>query len=119
METAHQSDAPLWADPAEGILRSDGSLTDERRATLWELFHDSASPADLARRLQYHDVSNGTKHQLFEAKRLTAPVESPTDRTVSALKRMARIDPRILEAAEKHPTAMKALADAALRGPKK
>ena len=114
MDATHQSDAPLWADPAEQILRTDAVLTDDQRERLWEIFHDSSTPEALAKVLRYHDISNATKHGLFEAKRRTAPVESPTDRTVSALKRVAQIDPRILETAEKHPTALKALADAAM-----
>ena len=112
MDATHQSDAP-WADPAEHILRADAGLTDDQRERLWEIFHDSPTPDNLARRLQYHDIALDTKHRLFEAKRLTAPAENATDRTVSALKRVARIDPKILETAEKHPTVLKALTDAA------
>ena len=113
MDATHQSDAP-WADPAERILRADAGLTDDQRERLWQIFHDSVTPEALARVLQYHDVSNDTKHQLFEAKRRTAPAETATDRTVSALKRVASIDPKILETAERHPTVLKALADAAM-----
>jgi hypothetical protein len=113
MDATHQPDSPLWLDPAEHILRADAGLTDDQRERLWEIFHDSPTPEALARVLQYHDVSNDTKHQLFEAKRRTAPAETATDRTVSALKRVASIDPKILETAEKHPTVLKALSDAA------
>jgi hypothetical protein len=112
-DRTHQS-TPLWADPAEGILRGDASLTDDQRERLWEIFHDSPTPETLAKVLQYHDVSNETRHQLFEAKRLTAPAENATDRTASALTRVAQIDPRILETAEKHPTVLKALTDSAM-----
>ena len=114
MDATHQPDSPLWLDPAEHILRADAGLTDDQRERLWGIFHDSSTPEALAKVLRYHDISNATKHGLFEAKRRTAPVESPTDRTVSALKRVARIDPQMLEVAEKHPTVLKALADAAM-----
>ena len=114
MDATHQPDPPLWADPAEHILRADAGLADEQRARLWEIFHDSPTPEALAKVIQYHDVSNATKQGLFEAKRRTAPVESATDRTAAALKRIASIDPHILETAEKHPTVLKALTDSAM-----
>jgi hypothetical protein len=116
MEATHQPDSPLWMDPAEQILRADVGLTDDQRERLWEIFHDSPTPEALAKVLQYHDVSNATKHGLFEAKRRTAPATSPVERTVSALRSVASIDPHILETADKHPTVLKALTDAAMSG---
>ena len=106
-------ESPLYADPAEAILRGDPSLTDEHRATLWTIFHEAKNPDDLAQRLQWHSASNETRHLLVQAKGLTAPTPDPVDRTVDALHRVAALPRNVLEMAEKYPVAAKSLIQAA------
>jgi hypothetical protein len=106
------ADSPA-VDQAEGILRADDGLTDERRAVLYDIYHDSQTPEALAKILQYHDLPNETKHLLFLAKQRTARPLGLVERTAAALHRVAQIDPKILEVAEAHPIATRALTDAA------
>jgi len=104
-----------YQDPAEGILRGDTSITDEDRASLWDAFHNSKSPNELAQKLQPLGIPSDTKHKLWAAKQATAPVASPVDKVTEALNRLKQIDPDTLAVAEKFPTVAKAFIDAAVK----
>lgn len=103
------------ADPAEKILRDDSDLFNEDREELWNLYHLSKTPDELAQYLHpLENVSNDTKHQLFMAKKRTAPEPTPLDRTQRAIQSVAQMDPDTLRIAESHPVVLKALVDAVM-----
>jgi hypothetical protein len=81
-----------YQDPAETTLMQFDDLSEEQRARLWDTFHASADPAELAQKLQAHDVPNAVKHALWTAKSLTAPVRAPLDRAADALREFAKLD---------------------------
>jgi len=111
-----QTETPLWSDQAESILRNDRSLDDSKRALLFDVYHDAKNPEELARRLQYFNIPNSTKSELYAAKARTALNPSPVDRAVSALNRVARLPQNVLEAVERFPTTARALVASALKG---
>jgi hypothetical protein len=101
-------------DPAESILRQAPELTDQMRETLWEVFHSKATPEELAKALQHFSASNDTKHKLWTAKTLTAPAVDHVARARAAIESVGKMDSATLEAAEKHPTVLKMIANAVL-----
>lgn len=102
------------ADPAEKILRDDPNMTDEARATAYDQFHGSKDHLQLAQKIQHVEMSNDTRHRLFEAKRATAPAVDPVAKTREAIKSVSQMDPTILAAAEAHPTVLKIIAGAVM-----
>ncbi len=50
-------------------------MTDEARATAWDMYHGSKDHNDLAQKIQHVEMLNDTRHRLWEVKRLTAPVD--------------------------------------------
>ena len=94
--------AAPFNDPAEPILRGDPALPDEQRADLFDIFHDSKSPLELTRKLQPLDVPQDTKHRLYLAKQ-----SASGDPAVTAMNKLADIDPEILDLAEKHPNVLR------------
>ena len=101
--------ATPFVDPAKGILQGATAITDEDRADLWDLFHGSKNPEDLAAKLQPLGVPDDVKQSLFEAKTQNTPAVEPVAKAVSVLKTVAGLDPKILDAAEGHPNVTKAL----------
>jgi hypothetical protein len=104
-------------DPAAPILRSDPNMTDEGRATAWDMFHGSKDHLELARKIQHVEMSNDTRHRLFEAKRATSPEVDPVAKVRSAIESVSQLDPNDLATAESHPTVLKLIGDAVI--PKK
>ena len=101
-------------DPAESILRQAPELTDQMRETLWEVFHSKATPEGLAKVLQHFSASNDTKHQLWTAKKMTAPAVDHVARARAAIEQVSKMDPADLEVAEKNPTVLKLIAGAVM-----
>lgn len=94
-------------DLAKQILGSDPQLQDEDRAALWNVFHKSKSPAELAQILVPSSVPDDTKRRLVQAKQQLMP--PPSDNPVAdATSKMAALPPDQLELAEKHPAVLKA-----------
>src|ERR1019366_7857303 len=92
-----------FTDHAEPVLRGDPALTDEHRVALWDVFHQSKNPDELTQKLQAVPVPDDTKNRLVQAKHLSMPAVSPTDKVTAALTAMSRLDPSLLELAESHP----------------
>jgi hypothetical protein len=108
--SAVRSDAPL--DDAAVILRGEPTINDDQRADLWDLYHATKTPSELARHLQAIPVHPDLKQQLFTAKQKSV---DPIDRVVEVLSQLKQIDPRTLDLAEKSPTVLKALMSAAVK----
>jgi hypothetical protein len=96
-----------YLDHAKRILTDEPSLDDHERAEAWDRFHDSKSVRDLEARLSDLDVPSHIVEALLAAKKLQEPpVEpaEPTNPTLVALAHLKKIDPKVLELAERHPT---------------
>jgi hypothetical protein len=106
-------DSPA-VDPAEKILRGDPNMSDEGRATAYDMFHGSKDHLELARKIQHVEMSNDTRHRLWEAKKLTAPVVDPVAKARAAIEMVSKMEPNDLEVAEKNPTVLKLIASAVL-----
>ena len=102
-----------FSDPAEPILRGDPALSDENRAALWDVFHDSKNHNELAQKLQVMTVPDDTKKRLYEAKQKSMPTPAPMDKATEAITRLGSLDPQLLELAESHPQTAKLLVGAA------
>jgi hypothetical protein len=101
-------------DPAPAILQNDHTMTDEGRATAWDMFHHAKDHLELAQRIQHVDMSNETRHALWLAKRATAPEVDPVAKTRKAIESVSQMDPATLSTAESHPEVLKILAGAAM-----
>jgi hypothetical protein len=106
-----------YADPAAPVLAAHPSITDEDRADLWDIFHNSKDSSDLANKLQPMNVPDDLKHKLFVTKDATAPAAkpAPVDKVSAAIARVRDLDPKALELAETHPNVLKALTTAAMQ----
>lgn len=105
-----------YQDASEHLIENHGGdLTQDQKASLWDDYHAAKTPAELVQRLQNHNVPNQLKHELLQAKQITAPVPSLADKVTDAIHRMSRLDPETLAVAEKHPTIAKAFLDAATK----
>lgn len=103
---------PSLIDRAKEILTS-ANIPAEQKANAWDAYHDAPNSKHLVARLQYLDLPEEIKQQLYDAKRANEPEPTALDRKVEAIKRMATIPKHVLEDAEKHPVLLKALLDAA------
>lgn len=101
-----------FQDHAAPVLSNDPTLTDEKRASLWDIFHSSKDHNELAQKLQPEEIPDATKHALWQAKQASLPAPTPHDNIVAALQRMAQIDPKVLDLAESHPAVLKAFTSA-------
>lgn len=105
---------PIISDLAQPVLASDPVLSDEQRADLWDIFHSTKSPEELAVQLQPIPVPDDTKHRLLQAKAQSIPpIVEPFDKTKAVINQMSDMDPRALALAESHPNVLKALVAAA------
>lgn len=102
-----------FMDHASPVLNGDPNLTDEKRASLWDIFHGSKDPNELAQKLQSIDASNETKHSLFMAKQASSPAPAPLDKVTDAVQKMANLDPKMMDLVEAHPNLLKAFTTAA------
>jgi hypothetical protein len=84
---------------------------------LWDVFHKTRDPNELAQKLQVLAIPSDTKHALWQAKTETVPVPSQVDKVAAALGKLKTLDTDTLEMAEKYPTVSKALVDAAINPP--
>ena len=98
-----------FLDPAQPILAAHPAISDEQKADLWDIFHGTKSPDELATKLQPLGVPDDVKQSLFEAKTQNAPAVEPVAKAISVLKTVAELDPKVLDAAEGHPNVTKAL----------
>lgn len=112
-----QGTASPFLDPAKPILAAHPAITDDQRADLWDVFHDSKNSSDLASKLQPMAIPDDLKHHLFVAKDATAPAPGPAplDKVTAAIERVTKMDPKVLDLAETHPNVLKTLTTAALQ----
>jgi hypothetical protein len=104
---------PRLVDHARVIL-DDAPLEDSTKAALWEIWHYAPTVSALARRLAECDIPEALETRMLEAKKASSePIAPPVDAATAAISRMAQIDPKVLDAAEKHLNALKALIGAA------
>ncbi len=111
--TSSPSLHPSLVDHARNILESNGALTDEVRATLWDAYHDSRTASAFARKLAEVDaeIPPDTQEALLAAKKRSQ------DGLSRAIDLIASLDARgILDVAEAHPNVLKFFIDAALKG---
>jgi hypothetical protein len=111
--TPDEMRATPYLDHAADILAADPTLDNETRAIAYDRYHVSANPEELIHNLGSLQIPDSTRRSLMEAKRVTAPVQSPVDNVVSALTKMQTIPPKTLALGEKYPTVTKALISAA------
>lgn len=83
----------------------------EMKADLWDQFYEATSAKDLTSRLERFDVSDDVKASLISARKSIEP--SQRDRVLDAIHQLGRLDPKVLATAERHPTLLKFLLDAA------
>lgn len=103
-----------FADHVSPILAGEPTITDDQRADLWDVFHQSKDSNELAQKLQPLAVPDDLKQQLFDKKKLVTPAADPIDKVTAAMEKMKSLDPDTLELAEHHPAVLKVLTSAAL-----
>ena len=101
-------------DHARDIL-SPAPLGDEAKALLWDHYHGAQDSAELAARLNSVPGDDLLKQQLIQAKKLSDPELTATDKVTDVIGRIARMDKSTLQIAEAHPHILSALTDAALK----
>lgn len=100
-----------FVDHAAPILAGDPVLSDENRADLWDIFHQSKNPAELAAQLAPLAIPDDTKHRLYEAKISSVPsVVEPLDKASAIITHIAQLPPAALDIAETHPNVLKTVA---------
>lgn len=111
------SSSPIapYQELAEPILRADPTLSNDQRADLFDVFHQTKDPTELARKLQPYAIPDGTKKYLFDAKVMNTPAPDPVSKVKDAVSSLKDMDPNALQLAEKYPNVTKALVDAAIK----
>src|SRR5271155_5554146 len=94
-----------FVDPAQSLLAQEPTIDDAGRADLWDVFHNSKSPSELAQKLQPLAVPDDLKQKLFAAKKGSVPV---ADRVSDAVHRLNSLDHEEADFAEAHPNLLKA-----------
>ena len=108
------SQAP-FVDPAAPILAGDPALSDENRASLWDVFHSTKDHNELVQKLATIAAPEDTKQRLVKAKQQMSPAPAPVEKATAALQKLTEIDPKVLDLAESHPTIAKAFIAAATK----
>lgn len=101
----------------EGILRagiSNGDITESQAADLYDHHFDARNPSELADKLAPRsDVPDRIKHALYLTKVEQTPKPNALERGIQAIMRLAHLDRATLDKAEKNPTVLKLLSEAA------
>jgi hypothetical protein len=116
VNTLNAKPEPLSVDPrlidhAKNILQA-VAIDSVAASSAWDLFYDAKSAHELATRLQPLALPDDINRQLIEAKKLSDPGKGPMDRVFD---RMMNLSPATLDLAERHPTILRILTDAATR----
>jgi len=98
-----------FRDRAAPILRSAiiPPLTQDQKADIWDLYHQSADANELAGHLSELNLHPELKQQLIEAKRKPAMEPDDTDKALGVLNHMSTMDPKVLDLVEQHPNVLK------------
>jgi len=109
-------------DLAQPILAADPSLSQDERATLWDVFH-SKNPQELVQALHTSAALPETKYKLLESKHLQQPLEAVPPRednpVIATLQKMKGMDAETLALADKFPNAFKEMVKEAAKPPEK
>jgi len=100
-------------DLAGPILQNVPNMSQDLRADLWDLFHDSTAE-ELAQKLANVPIADSLKRQLITARAKSLEPDATTgvvDKTVEALHRVAQLPKDVLDLAEKHHLVAKFLVD--------
>jgi len=100
---------PAFVDHAMPVLSAASELDDTQRASLWDAFHDSRNPEELARALQTIPVPDQVKHQLYDAKKASMPTADPVEKALAIINRIGTLNPKTLELAKKYPKTLSTL----------
>lgn len=100
---------PAFVDHAVPVLSAASELNDTQRADLFDLYHGSRNPEELARALQTVPVSYRVKRRLYDAKTASMPIVSPVEKALAIVDRIATLSPKTLELARKYPKTVSAL----------
>jgi hypothetical protein len=92
---------------AEPILANEPTLTNEQRADLFDMFHQSATADELAQKIAPLDLPTDLKARLYTAHKQQSAPTTPLDKTIAALNRLKEIDAETLSKAEAYPQVMK------------
>jgi hypothetical protein len=80
------------------------------KADCWDAFYEATSAKDLSARLEHFDIPDAVRVALVSARKSIDP--SQRDRVMDAIHQLSKIDPKVLETAEKFPTVLQHLLDA-------
>jgi hypothetical protein len=102
-------------DPAAPILAA-APISQDDKSNLWDHFDKSANLDDFANRITPILVPDDLKHNLWLAKQAqiaasAAPVTS-VDRVADAVRKLATMDPALMDTAESHPNVLRAFTSA-------
>ena len=102
-----------FLDSAAPVLAAHPGVTREDKADLWDEFHNSKDPNELAAHLAPLAIPDDLKHNLFAAKVASTPKLAPIDKATAALQRLSEIPQSLLDLAEAHPKTTSLLVNAA------
>jgi hypothetical protein len=104
---------PKFIDNAYPILRGDPVLSPQDRSDIWDLFHVHSKDATaLAQHLQaVPGLPDDTRAQLIAAKSKPSVEYDALDRAVKAVERMGKLDPKLLDLAERHKNVFQVVLD--------
>ena len=96
-------------DHAKVVLQ-DAPIPNDSKIALWDLWHDSGTVDALASKLAGMDIPADVEQSLIAAKRFSLSDPNPrVEAVLEALRRMAKMDPRLLDAGEAHPVVLNQL----------
>lgn len=106
-----------YLDNAKRILGDESSLDKSDRSNLWEIVHSTRDMKELSQRLANTDIPAHVEEALLAAKKLAEPKapEPESHPVLDALNRLVKIDPKVVEIAESHPTVLRHFVDSALK----
>ena len=89
-------------------------MTDEQRSEIWDLYHDTRTVSDLARKFsERSDFPEHVELALLEAKKQDTAASSHLDRVTEAIHHLASLDRATIDHAEHHANVLRLFADAA------
>ena len=103
-----------FIDHAYPVLK-DAPIPDEQKADLYDIFHNSKDPNELAQHLAPLSVPDAVKANLHIAKQRSQAGSSAAAKAAEALQELTKLDPNVLQIAENHPKMAQAFIAAATK----
>jgi hypothetical protein len=97
-----------WHDAAKPVLDA-ASISQDDKANIWDMFHQSKSPDELADKIATLAVPDELKHNLWLAKQAAAAPVGPVDKVTAAINKMVALPADVLDKAEQHPNVLRAI----------